>query len=102
MLTTSENAILVKKKGFKRVSMTGWAMGLACQILLATSEDAIFDKKLKMRVDDMARYICQVLGSGGGEHRFGSVFVTFSGRTPATFRAALHRHLAMRLVRPRV
>ena len=75
-------------------------MGLACQILLATSEDAIFDKKLKMRVDDMARYICQVLGSGGGEHRFGSVFVTFSGRTPATFRAALHRHLAMRLVRP--
>lgn len=35
---------------------------------------------------------------GGGAFRFGSVFVTFSRRTPKSLRAALHRHLALRMV----
>jgi hypothetical protein len=37
-------------------------------------------------------------GGGGGAFRFGSVFVTFSRRTPKSLRAALHRHFALRMV----
>lgn len=37
-------------------------------------------------------------GGGGVSGSFGSVFVTFSRRTPKSLRAALHRHFALRMV----
>ena len=59
---------------------------------------ALAEEAFAEEVADFVTAACDVNAPAGVSVRYGSAFVTFSRRTPVSLRAAIHRHLALRMV----